>query len=223
MLGRTSTQKRCAAGRDRSGMLGVSITPSRGRGSPRPRRAERLAFSCCRAWMTALAALPLALVFAILVCVPLALRATGLGGSTGRLLIAAYPIAAVAGIFSTVLPASVLAAAIALVWLAFTLVAALHGLTRAFGDRGRIEELCIAVGFMYLAIGGGSVVLWRSGIAVVGRRHRGHDARDALRGRQPARDLCDRARRHGALARDLQRAGLRVLRPPGLERPPNVN
>src|SRR5438067_8684330 len=98
MLGRTSTQKRCAAGRDRSGMLGVSITPSRGRGSPRPRRAERLAFSCCRAWMTALAALPLALVFAILVCVPLALRATGPGGSTGRLLIAAYPIAAVAAI-----------------------------------------------------------------------------------------------------------------------------
>ena len=60
-----------------------------------------------------------------------------------------------------------LAAAIALVWLAFTLVAALHGLTRAFGDRGRIEELCIAVGFMYLAISGGWVVLWRSGIAVM--------------------------------------------------------
>src|SRR5438094_449523 len=201
MLGRTSTQKRCAAGRDRSGMLGVSITPSRGRGSPRPRRAERLAFSCCRAWMTALAALPLALVFAILVCVPLALRATGPGGSTGRLLIAAYPIAAVAGILSTVLPASVLAAAIALVLLAFTLVAALHGLARAFGSRGRVE------------------VLRR----VVGRRHPGHDARLALRGRHPARDLCDRARRHGALARDLQRAGLRVLRLPGVERPPNVN
>ena len=117
--------------------------------------------------MTALAALPLALVFAILVCVPLALRATGPGGSTGRLLVAAYPIAAAAAILSTVLPASVLAAAIALVWLAFTLVAALHGLTRAFGDRGRIEELCIAVGFMYLAIGGGWVVLWRSGIAVM--------------------------------------------------------
>src|SRR5439155_19010064 len=117
MLGRTSTQKRCAAGRDRSGMPGVSITPSRGRGSPRPRRAERRPFGRCRAWMTGLAALPLALVFAILACVPLALRATGPGGSTGRLLIAAYPIAAAAAILSTVLPAGMLAAAIAPVWL----------------------------------------------------------------------------------------------------------
>jgi hypothetical protein len=46
-------------------------------------------------------------------------------------------------------------------------LAALHGLTRVFGSSGRIEELCIAVGFMYLAIGGGWLVLWRSGITIM--------------------------------------------------------
>jgi hypothetical protein len=114
-----------------------------------------------------LAALPLVPAFAILICVPLALRAVGPGDSTGRLLIAAYPIAATAGVLAIVVPSGIPAAAIALIWLAFTLLAALHGLTCAFGARSRIEELCIAVGFMYLAIGGGWFVLWRSGIAVM--------------------------------------------------------
>ena len=114
-----------------------------------------------------MAALPLVPAFAILVCVPLALRAVGPGDSTGRLLIAVYPVAAVAGILAIVLPSGIPSAAIALVWLAFTLLAALHGLSRAVGARSRIEELCVAVGFMYLAIGGGWFVLWRSGIAVM--------------------------------------------------------
>ena len=114
-----------------------------------------------------MAILPLVPAFAILICVPLALRAVGPGDSTGRLLIAAYPIAAAAAILAIVLPSGILSAALALVWLAFTLLAALHGLTRVFGARGRIEELCIAVGFMYLAVGGGWFLLWRSGVAVM--------------------------------------------------------
>jgi hypothetical protein len=113
-----------------------------------------------------LAALPLVPAFAILICVPLALRAVGPGDSTGRLLIAAYPIAAAAGILAILLPTGIPSAAIALIWLAFTILAALHGVTRAIGARG-IEELCVAVGFMYLAIGGGWLVLWRSGITVM--------------------------------------------------------
>jgi len=114
-----------------------------------------------------LAALPLVPAFAILICVPLALRAIGPGDSTGRLLVAAYPVAAVAGLVAIALPSGILAAVVALVWLAFTLLAALHGLTRAFGAGGRIEELSIAAGFVYLAVGGGWLVLWRSGIAIM--------------------------------------------------------
>jgi len=114
-----------------------------------------------------LAALPLVPAFAILICVPLALRAVGPGDSTGRLLIVAYPIAAAAAILAIVIPSGMLSAALGLVWLAFTLLAALHGLTRVFGARGRIEELCIAVGFMYLAFGGGWLVLWRSGASIM--------------------------------------------------------
>jgi YndJ-like protein len=114
-----------------------------------------------------LAALPLVPAFAILLCVPLALRAVGPGDSTGRLLVAAYPIAAAAGLLSIALPSGVLSAVIALAWLAFTVLAALHGLTRVFGAARRIEELSIAVGFIYLAVGGGWLVLWRSGIAIM--------------------------------------------------------
>lgn len=114
-----------------------------------------------------MAALPLVPAFAILICVPLALRAIGPGDSTGRLLVAAYPVAAVAGLVAIALPSGILAAVVALVWLAFTLLAALHGLTRAFGAGGRIEELSIAAGFVYLAVGGGWLVLWRSGIAIM--------------------------------------------------------
>jgi len=68
------------------------------------------------------AALPLVPAFAILICVPLALRAVGPGDSTGRLLIALYPIAAAAGILAIVLPSGILSAAIALVWLALSAV-----------------------------------------------------------------------------------------------------
>jgi len=114
-----------------------------------------------------LAALPLVPAFAILFCVPLALRAVGPGDSTGRLLIAGYPIAAAAGLIAIALPPGILSAAVALVWLGFTLLAALHGLTRVFGAGRQIEELCIAVGFLYLAVGGGWLVLWRSGLAIM--------------------------------------------------------
>jgi hypothetical protein len=114
-----------------------------------------------------LAALPLVPAFAILICVPLALRVVGPGDSTGRLLIVAYPVAAAAAILAIVIPSGMLSAALALVWLVFTLLAALHGLTRVFGASGRIEELCIAVGFMYLAVGGGWLVLWRSGASIM--------------------------------------------------------
>jgi hypothetical protein len=114
-----------------------------------------------------LAVLPLVPVFAILVCVPLALRAVGPGDSTGRLLVAGYPIAAAAGLLAIALPSGIGSAAVALVWLAFTLLAALHGLTRAFGGGRRIEELSVAAGFVYLAVGGGWLVLWRSGIAIM--------------------------------------------------------
>jgi len=115
-----------------------------------------------------LAALPLVPAFAILVCVPLALRAVGPGDSTGRLLIASYPIAGAAGLLAILMPPGIPSAAISLVWLAFTALAGLHGLTRAFGAPRRIEELCIAVGFMYLAVGGGWLVLWRSDLAIMG-------------------------------------------------------
>jgi hypothetical protein len=71
-----------------------------------------------------LAALPLVPAFAILICVPLALCAVGPGDSTGRLLIAAHPIAATAGVLAIVVPSGI-PAAIALLWLAFTLLAAL--------------------------------------------------------------------------------------------------
>ena len=114
-----------------------------------------------------MAALPLVPAFAILFCVPLALRAVGPGDSTGRLLIAGYPIAAAAGLIAIALPPGILSAAVALVWLGFTLLAALHGLTRVFGAGRQIEELCIAVGFLYLAVGGGWLVLWRSGLAIM--------------------------------------------------------
>ena len=114
-----------------------------------------------------LAALPLVPAFAILFCIPLALRAVGPGDSTGRLLIAGYPIAAAAGLLAIALPSGMVSAAVAMVWLGFTLLSALHGLTRAFGARRRIEELSIAVGFMYLAVGGVWFVLWRSGIAIM--------------------------------------------------------
>jgi hypothetical protein len=114
-----------------------------------------------------LAALPLVPAFAILICVPLALRAVGPGDSTGRLLIAGYPIAAVAGLVAIALPSGILAAVVALVWLAFATLAALHGLTRAFGADRRIEDLSVAAGFVYLAVGGGWFVLWRSGIAIM--------------------------------------------------------
>jgi len=114
-----------------------------------------------------LAALPLVPAFAILLCIPLALRAVGPGDSTGRLLVAGYPIAAVAGLLAIVLPTGILSAVVGLVWLAFTLLAALHGLTRAIGARRRTEELCIAVGFLYLAVGGVWFVLWRSGVTVM--------------------------------------------------------
>ena len=114
-----------------------------------------------------LAALPLVPAFAILFCIPLALRAVGPGDSTGRLLIAGYPIAAAAGLLAIARPSGIVSAAVAMVWLGFTLLSALHGLTRAFGARRRIEELSIAVGFMYLAVGGVWFVLWRSGIAIM--------------------------------------------------------
>jgi len=114
-----------------------------------------------------LAALPLVPAFAILFCVPLALRAVGPGDSTGRLVVAGYPLAAAAGLIAIALPSGILSAAVALLWLAFTFLAALHGLTRAFGAARRIEELCVAVGFLYLAVGGAWFVLWRSGIAVM--------------------------------------------------------
>ncbi len=114
-----------------------------------------------------LAALPLVPAFAILICVPLALRAVGPGDSTGRLLIATYPIAAAMGVFAIALPPGIASAVVALVWLAFTVLAGFHGLTRALGAGRRIEELSIATGFMYLAVGGGWLVLWRSGIAVM--------------------------------------------------------
>jgi YndJ-like protein len=114
-----------------------------------------------------LAALPLVPAFAILLCIPLALRAVGAGDSTGRLLIAGYPIAAAAGLIAIALPSGIVAAGVALVWLALTFLAALHGLTRALGAGRRIEELCIAVGFLYLAVGGVWFVLWRSGVVVM--------------------------------------------------------
>jgi hypothetical protein len=117
--------------------------------------------------MSALAALPLVPALAILICVPLALRAVGPGDSTGRLLIAGYPLAAAAGLVAIVLPSGISSAAFALVWLAFTLLAALHGLTRVLGAGPRMEELSIAIGFIYLAVGGGWLVLWRSGIPVL--------------------------------------------------------
>ena len=114
-------------------------------------------------------ALPLAPAFAILICVPLALRAVGPGGSLGRLLTAAYAPAAAAAIVAIVVPQGILAAAIALVWFGYTLVAALHGLSRALSAAGRTPpELCIAAGFAYLAVGGAWFVLWRSGIEIAG-------------------------------------------------------
>jgi hypothetical protein len=115
-----------------------------------------------------LAALPLVPALAILICVPLALHAVGPGDSTGRLLIAAYPIAAAAAVLALLLPLGPVSAVAALVWLAFTFLAGLHGLTRAFGAGRRIEELCVAVGFMYLAVGGVWFVLWRSDVLIMG-------------------------------------------------------
>jgi YndJ-like protein len=114
-------------------------------------------------------ALPLAPAFAILICVPLALRAVGPGGSLGRLLTAMYAPAAAAAIVAIVVPEGILAGAIALVWFGYTLVAALHGLSRALSPAGRTPpELCIAAGFAYLAVGGAWFVLWRSGAVVAG-------------------------------------------------------
>ena len=116
-----------------------------------------------------MSALPLAPAFAILICVPLALRAVGPGGSLGRLLIVAYPPAALAAIVAILVPQGLLAAAVALVWLAYTGLAALHGASRALSAAGRTPpERCIAAGFAYLAVGGAWFVLWRSGVEVAG-------------------------------------------------------
>src|SRR5207248_1804692 len=76
-------------------------------GSARPGRPLRLAFGERHGWITPLAALPLVPAFAILVCVPLALRAVGPGDSTGRLSIATYPIAAAAATLALLLPSGI--------------------------------------------------------------------------------------------------------------------
>jgi MFS family permease len=61
------------------------------------------------------------------------------------------------------------AALLAVPWLAVTVLAALHGLVRLRSrGPGPVEELCIDAGLVYLAVGGGWLVLSRWGARPVG-------------------------------------------------------
>lgn len=82
---------------------------------------------------------------------------------------AAQPLAAAAAAVSFLLPAGWLAAALAMVWLAWTGLVAWFGLVCLLPRSGlRAEELCMVAGLLYLPVGGGWLVLSRLGVNPLG-------------------------------------------------------
>jgi hypothetical protein len=114
------------------------------------------------------AAVPLVLAFAFAVLVPLTLRVAGVQRDVPRRLVLAYPLCAACALVA-ILVRDGAAVILSLVWLAYCVLVATHGLARVlFPDGRRIEELCVAAGCGYLAVGGVWFVLWRSGVSVAG-------------------------------------------------------
>ncbi len=115
------------------------------------------------------------LLFAILVLVPLALSLVSPTESSGwfaflyRAAVVLQPIGAVAATTSFFLPAGLSAALLCLPWLGFAGTTALLGLARSISRRlSPLEELCVDVGLMYLALGGGWLVVSRYGATPMG-------------------------------------------------------
>jgi hypothetical protein len=90
-----------------------------------------------------------------------------------KILIHAQPFAAVTAVISFCLPSGILAGAFAAVWLLFCITSALFGAWRFF-NRGiytslqHLEEVCIDVGLAGFAIGGGWLVISRTGLRPLG-------------------------------------------------------
>ena len=113
-----------------------------------------------------MAAAPLLLAFAVVVLVPLTLRAADVRGDMARRLFLAYPLCAACALAAILLRDGI-APILGLVWLAYCALVAVLGVARVLAPGGRrIEELSLAAGCGYLAVGGAWFVLWRSGMAV---------------------------------------------------------
>lgn len=133
-----------------------------------------LAASGAAAWLIVLVALRpewamSLLLLAALVCVPLGLALLADSEESaapwaGRVLLLAQPVAALMLVAAFVPPAGLTAAALALPWLLVTLLIAGLGLLRLRRPSGwGAEELSLAAGMVFLAVGGGWTVLSRLG------------------------------------------------------------
>jgi hypothetical protein len=136
------------------------------------------------AWLVLLVALPsatpqrtivLLLLFAVLVCTPLALALAATPAGAGRpprlyrFAQRAQPAAALLAVAAFVLPGGPTAAALAVPWLLFTGVAALFGLARLLPrGPGPLAEWCVVAGLLYLSVGGAWLVLSRLGANPLG-------------------------------------------------------
>lgn len=114
------------------------------------------------------------LLFAILVLVPLALGLVrpddgSMAAALHRIAVGVQPVAAAFAVVSFLLPAGLTAALLALPWLGLTGIVALLGLVRLLsrGLQPR-EELCVDAGLIYLALGGGWLLLSRYGATPMG-------------------------------------------------------
>jgi hypothetical protein len=113
------------------------------------------------------------LILAILVLTPLGLahvrdRDRGSARSTVRMSGPLYAASAALACVAVLLDPGALAGALALPWLAFALIEAIHGLRRLLtADRGSLADACMDVGLGYLAVGAAWLALWRLGSPVM--------------------------------------------------------
>ncbi len=115
------------------------------------------------------------LLFAVLVLVPLAislalpLDSSGPTASLYRVAVFLQPIGAGAAVVAFFVPTGLRAALLCLPWLAVAAVVSLLGFLRAVSRGFRpLEELCVDAGLMYLALGGGWLVVSRYGANPLG-------------------------------------------------------
>lgn len=112
------------------------------------------------------------LILAILVLVPLGLaqerdRQRGNTPSTVRMGGLLYAASAAFACVAILLDPGPLAGALALPWLAFALIEAIHGLRRLLTvDRRSLPDACMDVGLGYLAVGAAWLAVWRLGSAM---------------------------------------------------------